>query len=191
DAMLKVKRHHFVLPEDIERAYGDHPLPIGYNQTISQPYMVAVMTENLELTDEMSVLEIGTGSGYQTAILAEIARIVYSVERIPELAIRAKTILKSLNYENIDIKVGDGSFGLEEYAPYDRIIVTAGASRIPAPLVNQLRMYGIMAIPVGDRWMQTLYKVHKIPNTNSTTGYDLEKTKVEHCIFVPLIGDYA
>ena len=183
-AMLKVKRHLFV-PEDLRKeAYEDYPLPIGEDQTISQPYMVAIMTELLELKGDEKVLEIGTGSGYQTAILAEIAKEVYSVERIKSLAERAKNILDKLGYSNIKIKVGDGSEGWEEFSPYDAILVTAGAPDVPEPLFEQLKEGGRLVIPVGGRFSQTLVRVRKIKG----------KKKVEEffdCAFVPLIGKYG
>lgn len=148
-AMLKVPRHEFV-PDDYKaRAYEDHPLPIGYGQTISQPYIVAVMTELLELQPSDKVLEIGTGSGYQAAILAEITNEVYTIEIIPELAARAQETFERLGYEQIMAKQADGYWGWEEYAPFEAIIVTAAPDHVPQPLINQLADGGKMVIPVG------------------------------------------
>jgi protein-L-isoaspartate(D-aspartate) O-methyltransferase len=148
-AMRVVPRHEFVPERSIKKAYGDHPLPIGYGQTISQPYIVAYMTEMLELTEDSVVLEIGTGSGYQAAVCAEIAKEVYTIEIIAELGETAAERLKRLGYDNVEAKVGDGYFGWKEHAPFDAIIVTAAASHIPPPLMEQLKPGGRMAIPVG------------------------------------------
>lgn len=161
EAILKVPRHLFVPKELIHEAYVDAPLPIGEGQTISQPYIVALMTEALELDENSKVLEIGTGSGYQAAILAEIAKEVYTVERIPSLKEKARKVLDALGYENIKFKVGDGTEGWPEYAPYDAIIVTAGAPEIPKPLVEQLKVGGRLVIPVGDELTQRLLKNYK------------------------------
>lgn len=180
-AMRKVPRHRFLDPLYEGRAYDDHALPIGEGQTISQPYMVALMTELLEIRPEDRVLEIGTGSGYQTAILAELCRWVYSVERVEPLASAAERLLTELGYANVTIHVGDGSQGWKDHAPYDGILVTAGAPGIPHPLVDQLVMGGRLVIPVGDRTAQVLYRVVKEPGgirRETTTG----------CVFVPLIG---
>ena len=148
-AMGKVPRHLFVEEALQSQAYSDHPLPIGEKQTISQPYMVALMTEALELTGKEKVLEIGTGSGYQTAILAECAAKVFSIERIRSLAIKARKLLLELGYFNIEVKFSDGTFGWLEEGPFDAIMVTAGAPDIPQPLIDQLKVGGRMAIPVG------------------------------------------
>ncbi len=185
DAMLKVPRHLFV-PEPYRlEAYEDHPLPIGYGQTISQPYMVAVMTELLNLTGREKVLEIGTGSGYQTAVLAELADEVYTVERIPELLERAKKTLTSLGYTNIHFKLADGTLGWPEHAPFDRIIVTAAAPELPQPLVEQLAPDGIMVIPIGSRYLQSLTLVEKLPDGR------LKTKELFGCAFVPLIGEFG
>ena len=149
EAMRTVLRHEFVPESSRDEAYADHPLPIGHGQTISQPYIVAYMTEMLKLKPEHTVLEIGTGSGYQAAVLAEIARKVYTVEIIEPLAARAAETLKKRGYENVEVKHGDGHFGWPEHGPFDAIIVTAAASHIPPPLVEQLKPGGCMAIPVG------------------------------------------
>ncbi len=162
-AMLKVPRHLFVPERYRKEAYCDYPLPIGYGQTISQPYIVALMTALLELKKDDRVLEIGTGSGYQTAILAEIAKEVYSVEIIEELAKKAERLLKKLGYKNIHIKVGNGYYGWPEHAPYSAIIVTCAPRKIPPPLLSQLKDGGIMVIPVGREYgIQKLIKVRKI-----------------------------
>jgi protein-L-isoaspartate(D-aspartate) O-methyltransferase len=150
DAMLKVERHKFVPKEYQHLAYIDEPLPIGFGQTISQPYIVAKMTELLELNENDKVLEIGTGSGYQAAILAELCKEVYTIEIIPELAQRAEKLLKELGYKNIFVKVGDGYYGWPEHAPFDKIIVTCAPKEIPQRLVEQLKDGGKIVLPVGD-----------------------------------------
>lgn len=182
DAFFKVPRHEFVPPELQKAAYEDCPLPIGSGQTISQPYMVALMTELLNLRGEERVLEIGTGSGYQAAILAELAKEVYSVERIEKLAQIAETTLKNLGYQNIYICVGDGSLGLAEFKPYDGILVTAGAPEVPKSLVFQLKTGGRLIIPVGGSFSQILTIVEKNEN-------EAVITENCGCVFVPLIGE--
>ena len=160
EVMLKVERHKFV-PKDIQHlAYIDEPLPIGFGQTISQPYIVALMTQLLELKGDEKVLEIGTGSGYQAAILAEIAKEVYTIEIIPELAQRAEKLLKELGYKNIFVKIGDGYLGWPEHAPFDKIILTCAPEEIPQTLVEQLKDGGKMVLPVG-RGVQDLIVVEK------------------------------
>ena len=154
DAMLKVPRHLFVEEAMRESAYGDFPLPIGNGQTISQPYMVAVMTEKLKLDNNSQVLEIGTGSGYQTAILAEIAERVFTVERIADLEKKARLRLESLGYTNIAFKIGDGTLGWSQFAPYDAILITAGAPKVPGVLFSQLKESGRMVIPIGNSFSQ-------------------------------------
>jgi protein-L-isoaspartate(D-aspartate) O-methyltransferase len=183
-AMSKVPRHLFVEEALQNQAYGDFPLPIGEQQTISQPYIVAFMTEALELTGVEKVLEIGTGCGYQAAILAELAPQVYSIERIHTLATHARRILESLRYFNVNIKVGDGTLGWPEEAPFDAIIVTAAAPAIPQPLLDQLAMGGRLVLPVGDRYSQTLDVVHKTPE-------GLKHDYRGGCRFVKLIGSYG
>ena len=180
-AMGRVPRHLFVEESLRDMAYEDHPLPIGEGQTISQPYMVALMTDALHVTPDSVVLEIGTGSGYQTAILAEQAKWVYSVERLDGLAQQARTLLDSLNYRNIDIHVGDGTLGWPEHAPYDRIVVTAGAPVVPKALIEQLTEDGKLVIPVGDRMSQTLQILTKHQGQLRT------ETSCQ-CVFVKLIG---
>jgi len=182
DTMARIPRHLFVPAKVRERAYCDAPLHIGEGQTISQPYMVALMTETLALTGSEKVLEIGTGSGYQTAILADLARFVYSVERIALLAESARERLESMGCTNVDVRVADGSVGLGTEAPFDAIIVTAGAPEVPASLCSQLAEGGRLEVPVGSRTLQRLHLVKKQHGQLSTT----ESTG---CVFVPLIGD--
>lgn len=181
-AMSKVPRHRFVPENLIERAYDDMALPIGEGQTISQPYMVAVMTELLEPDYSHRVLEIGTGSGYQAAVLAEIVKEVYTIERFKELSDRAKEVLRELGYDNVFFKVGDGTLGWPEEAPFDRIIITAAAPEIPRSLVEQLKEGGVIVAPVGSRYSQILKKVIKRDKTLITE-------ESVPCVFVPLIGE--
>ncbi|HEX5652184.1 MAG TPA: protein-L-isoaspartate(D-aspartate) O-methyltransferase [Chitinophagaceae bacterium] len=170
-AMRKVQRHKFVGPAQVTDAYDDNPLPIGYGQTISQPYIVAYMTENVKPKPGFTVLEIGTGSGYQAAVLAEIVNKVYTVEIIGELGKQAATRLKSLNYKNIEVKVADGYHGWKEHAPYDAIIVTAAAEYIPPPLKEQLKDGGRMIIPIGSPYLtQQLMLIEKNGNKYRTTS---------------------
>lgn len=183
-AMGKVPRHVFIPDEYVESAYDDRPLPIGSGQTISQPYMVAVMTEALALRGQERVLEIGTGSGYQTAILAEIVPHVVTVERKPELSARAEDTLRALGYVNVELFVGDGSKGFEAQAPYDAILVTAGAPEIPDLLVAQLAAGGRLVIPVGNAFHQTLTRV-------TLTEQGRRTERLEGCVFVPLVGEYG
>ncbi len=185
EAMKKVPRHLFVPPEYRSEAYNDYPLSIGRGQTISQPYIVAVMTEALELFGDEKVLEIGTGSGYQAAILAEIAKEVCTVERDPVLMERARRILEELGYTNIKYKVGDGSLGWPEEAPFDRIIVTCAAPNIPKPLKEQLKIGGIIVIPIGPRYSQILIKARKV------SPDELDSESIFGCAFVPLVGKYG
>jgi protein-L-isoaspartate(D-aspartate) O-methyltransferase len=183
-AMLKVPRHLFVDEALRDQAYGDFPLPIGEGQTISQPYIVALMTEALELKGIERVLEIGTGSGYQTAILAELALWVYTIERFPTLLERAKKVLKELGYKNISFKLDDGTLGWKEASPFDAIIVTAASPDIPPPLVEQLAEGGRMVIPIGDEFSQTLIKGVK-------KGGKLHTKALEPVRFVKLVGAYG
>ena len=183
-AMRKVQRHEF-LPEAMRgMAYGDHALPLGEGQTISQPYMVAVMTELLDIKETDRVLEIGTGSGYQAAVLAELCEKVYTVERVKILADKARATLDRIGYKSVAIKVYDGTYGWKDMAPFDAIMVTAGAPDIPAPLVDQLREGGRIVIPVGERYGQVLVKAVK-----SAEGIITQKNIP--CIFVPLIGNHG
>lgn len=182
DAFRKVPRHEFIGKDLLSSSYNDYPLPIGENQTISQPYMVALMTESLKLKGGERILEIGTGSGYQAAILAELVKEVYSVERFQGLADTAANIFERLEYKNIKIKVGDGTLGWEEFAPYDGVIVTAGAPGIPESLLKQLRDGGRMLIPIGSGGFgQILTLVEKI-------GKMTRSSEICGCMFVPLIG---
>ena len=184
EAMRKVPRHLFVEEALKDQAYGDYPLPIGEGQTISQPYIVALMTEALELKGPEKVLEVGTGSGYQAAILAELAKQVYSIERYPSLAHRAKRLLERLGYRNVIIRVGDGTKGWPEVAPFDAIIVTAAGPKIPEPLLEQLKDGGRLVMPVGDQWSQYLIKVTK-------KGDRLIKENLGAVRFVKLVGEYG
>lgn len=183
-AMKKIPRHLFVEEALQNQAYNDSPLPIGEKQTISQPYMVALMTEALELTGKERVLEIGSGSGYQTAILAELSSEVFSIERIRSLAIRARKLLFELGYFNVEIKIFDGTFGWFEKSPFDGIIVTAGAPDIPKPLYDQLAMGGRLVIPIGDTYSQDLFKITK-------TEEGMKRENLGGCRFVKLIGRYG
>lgn len=182
DAMLKVPRHRFVEEAMGAQAYSDSPLPIGEKQTISQPYMVALMTELLELKGSEKVLEIGTGSGYQAAILATLADRVYTVERIRPLALQARRVLDSLGLLNVSLKITDGTTGWEEEAPFDAIMVTAGAPDIPQQYVDQLKVGGRLVIPVGNQVDQVLVQGVKLPDGT------LEKRLTVGCRFVRLIG---
>lgn len=184
-AMMSVPRHLFVRKGDIAHAYDDYPLPIGYGQTISAPHIVAIMCTLLDVEKGMKILEIGGGSGYHAAVLAELTGpdgMVYSIERIPELAEFARDNLRNAGYPNAAVMTGDGTLGLPEYAPYDRILVACAAPAIPPPLIDQLKRGGKMAIPIGD-YMQELYIVHK----NDV----ISKEKSGGVIFVPLIGKYG
>ncbi len=180
-AMGKIPRNRFIEEALSGEAYNDHPLPIGHKQTISQPYIVALMTEILELTGEEKVLEIGTGSGYQTAILADLSRKVFTVERIRDLMVKARNILADLGYNNIMFKAFDGTLGWKEYEPYDAIMVTAGAPKIPEPLLDQLADGGRLIIPVGNRFSQELIKVTKKNETIIQKNFG-------GCRFVDLLG---
>jgi protein-L-isoaspartate(D-aspartate) O-methyltransferase len=160
-AMAKVPREEFVPPESRAASYEDGPLPIGYGQTISQPYIVAFMTEQLRPKPSDRVLEVGTGSGYQAAILAELVSEVYSIEIVEPLAKSAEATLQRLGYKNVHLKIGDGYKGWPETAPFDAIIVTCAPDKVPQPLVDQLKDDGLMVIPVGDRFAQQLYLLEK------------------------------
>ena len=183
-AMRRVPRHRFVQEALRARAYGDHPLPIGEDQTISQPFIVGLMTSLLELTGREKVLEIGTGSGYQTAVLATVARRVCSIERLPRLAERARALLEALGHDNVWIRVGNGALGWPDEAPFDRIIVTAGGPAIPPPLVHQLAEGGRMVLPVGTPENQTLTVVDNV-------GGEIHQRTHGECKFVKLVGKYA
>lgn len=183
-AMRKVPRHFFVSEEVRYRAYDDMALPTGQGQTISQPYMVAIMTELLDLRGDERVLEVGTGSGYQAAILAELAMEVYTMERLKALSDSAGEILASMGYRNIQFMAGDGTLGWPEEAPFDRILVTAGAPSIPETLREQLVEGGIIVIPVGDYLSQRLVKGRKRRGK-------IDKEYHTPCVFVPLMGEYG
>ncbi len=183
-AMRQVPRHLFVPTEHREYAYQDHPLPIGFGQTISQPYIVALMTQLLQLAGSETVLEIGTGSGYQAAILAHLARQVHTVEFIPDLAETARRVLSSLRLDNVTVHTGDGSSGLSQYAPYQGIIVTAAAPHVPAPLLDQLAGNGRLVIPTGGRYDQSLDVWWR-----GEQGFDHEE--IAPVAFVPLRGAWG
>jgi len=183
-ALRRVPRHRFVQEALRDRAYGDHPLPIGEEQTISQPYIVGLMTSLLELTGQEKVLEVGTGSGYQTAILAELARRVCSIERLPRLAERARATLEALGYDNVWVRVGNGTLGWPDQAPFDRIIVTAGSPAVPPPLVQQIADGGRLVLPVGSTDNQVLTIVDNV-------GGEIRQWTHGECKFVKLVGKYA
>jgi protein-L-isoaspartate(D-aspartate) O-methyltransferase len=184
DAIMKVPRHMFLEEGLWSQAYGDFPLPIGEGQTISQPYIVALMSEALELRGHEKVLEIGTGSGYQAAVLAELADRVFSIERIGSVGARARSILDHLGYANILIRIADGTYGWPEESPFGGVIVTAGAPEVPQPLVDQLETGGCMVLPVGDASSQDLIKVVK-------TEDGIRTLDLGGCRFVKLIGDHG
>ena len=183
-AMRKIPRHLFVDAGIVNRAYDDCALPIGDKQTLSQPYMAARMSETLALSGAEKVLEIGTGSAYQTALLAELCFNVFSVEKIRALSRKARSLLDHLDYQNIALHVGDGTIGWSEHAPYDAIIVTAGAPKPPQPLLDQLSIGGRLVIPVGDEQAQTLLRV-----TRTRTSFKQEQ--LGECKFVKLLGKYG
>jgi protein-L-isoaspartate(D-aspartate) O-methyltransferase len=183
-AMEHVLRHEFVPDDYVDQAYADHPLPIGHGQTISQPYIVALMTELLDLKETDRVLEIGTGSGYQAAILSEIVADVYTVEIVEPLATEAKERLERLGYNNVHVLYADGYYGWQEHAPYDAIIVTCAPDHIPQPLVQQLADGGSLVIPVGPPGgYQTLWQITK-------QGQEIKKRNVTGVLFVPLTGEH-
>lgn len=181
EAVRKTNRHHFVAPEYREQAYLDRALPIGASQTISSPYIVAIMTQELGTQPDHKVLEIGTGSGYQAAVLSPLVKEVYSIEIVPELGEQARKVLDSLGYKNVFTKVGDGFLGWEEHAPFDRIIVTCSPEDVPKPLVEQLAEGGLMIIPVGERYQQMLFLMRK-------KNGQLEREALRPTLFVPMTG---
>ncbi|MEA1958995.1 MAG: protein-L-isoaspartate(D-aspartate) O-methyltransferase [Chloroflexota bacterium] len=184
DAMRRVPRDLFVTAVNYAYSYDDRPLPIGEGQTISQPFIVALMTQALRLEETSKVLELGTGSGYQTAILAELAGQVVSVERLPNLAMSAKVILDNLGYTKVSIHIASDALGWPDYAPYDAILVTAAAPKVPQTLIDQLKIGGRLVIPVGSRWEQNLVQVIKHED-------EREVSYLTACRFVPLIGEDA
>ena len=184
EAMRRVPRHRFVEEALRDRAYGDHPLPIGEQQTISQPYMVGLMTSLLGLAGTEKVLEVGTGSGYQTAVLAGLARRVCSIERVGLLATRARALLEGLGYLNVWVRVGNGTLGWPDEAPFDRILVAAGGPSVPPPLFEQLADGGRMVLPLGDAEGQTLTLVERV-------GSEMRTRAFGDCMFVKLVGKYA
>jgi protein-L-isoaspartate(D-aspartate) O-methyltransferase len=184
DAMRSIPREDFVPPASRRLAYQDMPLPIGYDQTISQPFIIALMTEALELGGQEKVLEVGTGSGYQAAILARLARRVVTTERVPALAERAKRLLDKMGYSNVEVQPAEETLGWQKEAPYDAIIVTAAAPKIPPELLAQLSIGGRLVIPVGSRYIQELYKITRGRKKNTARN-------MGGCRFVSLIGKGA
>jgi protein-L-isoaspartate(D-aspartate) O-methyltransferase len=183
-AMARVPRHLFLEKELWDQAYEDHPLPIGANQTISQPYMVAIMAEALELKGAEKVLEVGTGSGYAAAVLGELCAEVFTVEVLEELALKARTLLSRLGYTKVSVLAGDGTLGWEEHAPYDAVIISAAAPGIPRPLIEQLKTPGHLVFPMGEKELQTLVRIRK----------DKRGIREEYfgdCQFVKLKGRYG
>ncbi len=185
DIFEKVPRHKFTDPKFYKDAYSDFPLPIENEQTISQPYIVALMAQLLDIKKSDRILEIGTGSGYQAAILAELANQVFSVERLKNLTEKARAVLEEMGYKNITLNIGDGTMGWEEFAPFDKIVVSASAEFAPEPLMKQLKSPGKLVMPVGPRISQRLLVIEK-----TAKGEVLEK-EICGCVFVPLIGKYG
>ena len=183
-AMAEVPRHLFLEKDLWEQAYEDHPLPIGANQTISQPYIVALMAQALELKGTERVLEVGTGSGYAAAVLSQLAADVFSIETVEELAIKARALLSHLGYNNVSVLSGDGTLGWRERAPYDAIVVSAGAPCIPRPLIEQLTTPGRLVLPMGERDLQSLVRVRK-------DGAGIHEEYLGECHFVRLKGEYG
>jgi len=185
DVFERVPRHRFIDPKFYKDAYADFPLSIGNGQTISQPYIVALMAQLADIKKSDRILEIGTGSGYQTAILAELANQVFSVERIKNLTENSSAILEELGYKNITLKTDDGTIGWKDFAPFDKIVVTAGGENVPEPLLEQLKSPGRLVMPVGPRTSQKLLLVEK------TDKGDILEKEICSCVFVPLIGKYG
>ena len=185
EAMREIPRHFFVPDALKSQAYKDNALPIAANQTISQPFIVARMTELLELTPHSKILEIGAGSGYQTAILSRLARMIYAIERVPQLAAQANERLEELGVKNVNLKCADGTNGWQNHAPYDGILVAAGSPTMPEPLLNQLKIGGRLVIPIGqEQKSQNLIRVTRTPNGFQTEDFG-------KCAFVPLIGEHG
>lgn len=185
EAMLKVPRHLFVPPEYQSQAYADHPLPIDCGQTISQPYIVGLMSELILPNQNNRVLEIGAGSGYQAAILSYLVAEVHSVDRHSTLIKKAQTIIDELSITNVHFHIGDGSKGLQEFAPYDAILITAAAPKVPIPMLDQLKVGGRLVLPVGERWSQTLERWTKVSEGSYDQDVDIPVS------FVPLIGEFG
>ncbi len=185
EAMRQIPRHLFLGDFQAESAYEDTPLPIGEDQTISQPFMVALMSERLHLEGSERVLEVGTGSGYQTAILARLAAAIFTVERIPALAEKARAVWRTLGINNVRLRIGDGTLGWPEEAPFQAILVTAGAPIVPPPLVEQLDLGGRLVIPVGERFSQTLLCLTKKPDGS------IDRQESIGCRFVRLVGQHG
>lgn len=185
DVFERVPRHRFIDHKFYKDAYGDFPLSIGNGQTISQPYMVALMAQLADIKKSDRILEIGTGSGYQTAILAELANQVFSVERLKNLTENSSAILEEMGYKNITLKTDDGTMGWKDFAPFDKIVVTAGGENVPEPLLEQLKSPGRLVMPVGPRINQKLLLVEK------TDKGDILEKEICACVFVPLIGKYG
>jgi len=183
-AMAKVPRHLFLERELWDHAYEDHPLPIGANQTISQPYMVALMAEALELKGAERVLEVGTGSGYAAAVLSQLCAEVFSVEAVGELALKARTLLSSMGYRNVSVLLGDGTLGWEERSRYDAVVISAAAPCIPRPLLEQLKIPGYLVFPMGEKVLQTLVRIRK-----DSAG--IREEYLGECHFVRLTGKYG
>jgi protein-L-isoaspartate(D-aspartate) O-methyltransferase len=183
-AMAKIPRHLFLESELWDHAYEDHPLPIGLNQTISQPYIVALMVQALELKGTERVLEVGAGSGYAAAVLSELCAEVFSVEVVQELALKARILLKSLGYGNVSLLAGDGTLGWEEHSPYDAVLISAAAPCIPRPLVQQLKIPGYLVFPMGEEELQTLVRIRK-----ERAG--IREEYLGDCHFVKLTGRYG
>jgi protein-L-isoaspartate(D-aspartate) O-methyltransferase len=184
EVFSKMERHRFIPEEFRKSSYADYPVPIGEGQTISQPFIVALMTQSLAVIPEDKILEIGMGSGYQAAILAELAKEVYTIERIETLAKRAEALFGDLGYENIRTKVDDGTLGWKEKAPFNKIIITAASPRVPLPLTEQLTENGRLILPLGESFSQVLTLVEKKENR-------LEHQQICGCVFVPLVGKYG
>lgn len=185
ETMREIPRHFFVPDALKSQAYTDNALPIAANQTISQPFIVARMTELLEPSPQSKILEIGSGSGYQTAILARLARMVYAIERVPQLAVQANERLEKLGIKNVNLQCADGTNGWQNHAPYDGILVAAGSPAMPKPLLNQLRIGGRLVIPIGqDQKSQNLIRVTRMPKDFQTEDFG-------KCAFVPLIGEHG
>ena len=183
-AMAKVPRHLFLESELWDHAYEDHPLPIGAHQTISQPYIVALMVEALELTGTERVLEVGTGSGYAAAVLSELCAEVFTVEVLEELALKSRALLSNLGYKNVSLLMGDGTLGWEEHSPYDAVVISAAAPCIPRPLVEQLKVPGYLVFPIGEEELQTLVRIRK-----DRAG--IREEYLGDCHFVKLTGRYG